>query len=203
MKTWLKKCGGKSGKYREKIWAVGAVIILIAACLGPGRFWGGREGDTIDAVPEPECCALCGSGEQYHAPCMVKLATGEVGELRVYDPDPRRGGELAPIQRTGTFSFLRCADLVGYRDTSRHVSHVILPEETEPVNPAYFCRNCRTLLVGTAAGGYVLADLYDVGAIQMYPIADGAEYYIRDYMVSISEGKGPKGIEINVTGLLP
>lgn len=203
MKIYMKKC------IRTLNWH--CVKILIAAALTAGFFALGFFLRSITAdkeltfwksvvfTLEPERCALCGNGERrrYHAPCIVKLATGEIGELRVYDPHPDLPGELAPVQQTGTFSFLPCADMVGWRDTSKHVSHVTLPEEPEPIDPARFCRDCRALLAGTAVEGYVLLDLYDPDRITPYPIADGAQYTVRDYTVSISGG-----LDIYVAGNL-
>lgn len=160
---------------------------------------------SMTITPEPTRCALCGNGDRpwYHAPCLIKLATGEIGELRVYDPDPQRAGGLALIQQSDTFSLLPCADLVGYRDTGAHVSHVSVPEEREPMDPAVFCRDCRALLAAAATEGYLLLDLYEEDGITLYPIADGAQYVIRDYAVSVSGREGAGELEVNVAGLLP
>ena len=62
--------------------------------------------NSLANSPEPEICALCGngSGTSYHAPVLVNLSTGEIGELRVYNPDPHHRNEIAKEQSTGTFS---------------------------------------------------------------------------------------------------
>ena len=44
-------------------------VILILICL-----------ITILPAPNPKCCAICES-IPCHAPCLVNLETGEVGEL--------------------------------------------------------------------------------------------------------------------------
>ena len=161
---------------------------------------------SIVLTPEPEVCALCGSGSgiSYHAPVVVNLSTGESGELRVYDPDPYRRNEIAEKQSTGTFSFLYVAGIMGYRDTCDHSSHVTLPKDREwtRIYPALFCHDCRALLADTATEGYVLADLYDLSDITTYSIKDGAKYTIRDYDISISAQEEPDGLSIHVTGLL-
>ena len=163
--------------------------------------------NALANAPEPEVCALCGSGSgiSYHAPVVVNLSTGESGELRVYDPDPYRRNEIAEEQSTGTFSFLYVAGIMGYRDTCDHSSHVTLPKEREwtQIDPSYFCRSCRTLLADTATEGYVLADLYNLSGITTYAIKDGAKYTIRDYDISISTQEKPGGLSIHVTSLLP
>ena len=41
-------------------------------------------------------------------------------------------------------------------------------------------------LTKVAAQGYVLLDLYDLNAIQVYPVEDGAEYPIRIYSVAMA-----------------
>lgn len=211
MKTWLKTCGKILKRYDVEILESLITAVLMAGFLGLGFFLRGTVAvkevsfwKSVVFTPEPEYCTLCGNGERrrYHPPCMIKLATGEVGELRVYDPDPQRVGELLPVQRTGTFAFQNCADLVGYRDTSKHVSHVTVPEEQEPIDPARFCRDCRALLTDAAVEGYVLLDLYDRDRITVYPIEDGAQYTIRDYTVSISGREGSRELDIDVAGSL-
>ena len=137
-------------------------------------------------TPEPEICALCGNGIPYHAPVLVNLSTGEAGELRVYDPDPRHPYEPAEEQSTGTFSFLHIAGLTGYRDTCNHSCCVTLPETDAPIAPAFFCRACRPMLADTATEGFILADLYNLNDITAYAIKDGAKHTIRDYDISIS-----------------
>lgn len=195
MKTWPKKRGRL---YNRGI----PNAVLAAALLGAALFllWVGRDAafrKAMAEVPEPDACALCG-GRRYHAPCLVNLATGEVGELCVYDADPQNRAELAPVQQTGTFCAFQCAGVPAYRDTISHTSHAELPEGGEPLNPAFFCRPCRALLAGTAARGYVLLDLYDLNAIRLFPIEDGAKYPIRDYTVSTQ--RSAEGSTVSVTG---
>ena len=65
---------------------------------------------AILPAPEPERCAICDS-IPFHAPALVNLATGEVGELAVYDPHPFKVAELNEYQQGGTFSFIYAAGL--------------------------------------------------------------------------------------------
>lgn len=189
------------------------ISISLAAFLVLGVFLRGIIADrdmalwkSIVLTPEPEVCALCGSGSgiSYHAPVVVNLSTGESGELRVYDPDPYRRNEIAEKQSTGTFSFLYVAGIMGYRDTCDHSSHVTLPKERKwtRIDPTLFCRDCRALLADTATKGYILADLYNLSNITTYAIKDGAKYTIRDYDICISAQEEPDGLSIHVTGLL-
>ncbi len=182
-------------------------VFLLACCITLHDIATDRNiANSLANSSEPEVCALCGngSGMSYHAPVVVNLATGEVGELRVYDPDPHHRNEIAKEQSTGTFCFLSVAGLTGYRDTCDHTSHVTLPKEKEwmLIDPSYFCHSCRTLLADTATTGYAVVDLYDLDNIMVYAIEKGAEYTIRDYSVSISTQNELKCLSINVTGLL-
>lgn len=60
---------------------------------------------------------------------------------------------------------------------------------------------CRALLADTA-GGYALADLYNLDGIKTYTVANGVEYTIRDYTISISRREELGGLSLDVTGLL-
>lgn len=211
LKSWLREHDEVPHSYHRDI--VKAIIIgtLLGASFIFGFYLRGFDADREKALwkslvftPEPEICALCenGRGASYHAPVLVNLSTGEVGELQVYDPDPRHRNELAEIQSTGTFSFISVAGLIGYRDTCEHSSNVTLPEEKEPIVPAYFCHDCRTILADTATEGYILADLYNPSKIATYAIEENTTYTIRDYSVSISSQDKSGKFSIHVTGLL-
>ena len=211
MKTQVKKCGKILYENRKiSIVILGIIIgfVLLFACCKIQRDIAIKRDIALSLAntPEPEVCALCGNGNgmSYHAPVVVNLSTGEIGEMRVYDPDPQHRSEIAKEQSTGTFSFLNIPGLSGYRDTCDHSSHVTLPKAKEwmLIEPSYFCRSCRTLLADTATTGYVLADIYNLDNIMIYAIADKAEYTIRDYTVSISTQREMKCLSIDVTGLL-
>ena len=135
---------------------------------------------------EPEECALC-NNPAYHAPLLVNLSTGESGPLTVYDMYPFDPHELSPWQSEGTFRFLHSAGLTGYQDTATYHAKINVPMIAPRMNITRFCKTCRDLLAGVKKDGYVLADLYDLNAIQIYPISPGAKYEIRCYSVTIEE----------------
>ena len=81
---------------------------------------------TILPAPEPERCAICDS-IPFHAPALVNLETGEVGELEVYEPHPFKVAELNEYQQGGTFSFIHAAGLNGYSDTANWETHITIP----------------------------------------------------------------------------
>ena len=93
------------------------VVILILICM-----------ITILPVPEPKRCAICDS-IPYHAPALVNLATGEVGELTVYEPHPFKVAELNECQQGGTFSFIYVAGLNGYSNTANWETHITIPTD--------------------------------------------------------------------------
>lgn len=47
-------------------------------------------------------CSICGH-LKCHAPCILNLATGEIGELELYMPHDTEAGEIAKEQLGGTF----------------------------------------------------------------------------------------------------
>lgn len=171
--------------------AISAATVFTALGYGASQSIANRE--TIfwrEAVIAklPESCAVCGNGEgrPYHAPVLVNLSTGEIGEMRIYDPDlPRSDFNIAPIQQTGTFSFARYAGLTGIKDTCSHTSRVEIPEKLEPMNMEHFCRECRAILAKTASEGFVLLDLFDLKEIKAYAVIEGTEHTIRDYAVTV------------------
>ena len=208
MKRWPRK--HNQVFHKNHIVEVSVTFMVFVACFGFGMFLRGITAErdmelwkSLVLTPEPEICAMCGNGIPYHAPVLVDLSTGETGELRVYDPDPRHPYEPAEKQSTGTFSLMQAAGLSGCRDTCEHSCDITLPKKQDRLAPDSFCRGCRALLAGTAAGGYILADLHDLNEIKTYAITDHAEYTIRDYAVSISRQKETGGLSVHITGLLP
>lgn len=160
---------------------------------------------AIVKEPEPESCSLCGKngdGTRYHAPCLLNLSTGVLGELTVYDPDRFREGEIAEHQQTGVMSLLHCGEFTALRDADAHNCHVYVPKSSEVIDPALFCQSCRAILAKVATDGYVLVDLYDLDSITAYSVADGANHEIRDYSVSIAWNKEMKELAILVQGNL-
>lgn len=159
--------------------------------------------ESIRTLPEPEQCALCSEEIPYHAPCLLNLSTGQLGELTVYTNDPTRPGELAPpeMQQTGTFNFQPCAGLMGIRDTCAHICRVTLPAKRQRMDPALFCMGCRLLLAGSGSEGYAILDLYDLPFLQVYPICKGKRTKIRDYRVTVTDGE-EGSLDVCVTGRL-
>ena len=94
------------------------------------------------SAPEPDRCSICDYIPS-HAPCLVKLNTGEVGEFALYEPHYTLVGEIAEEQRGGYFSFMYVAGLRGYLDACVPEAHVTVPDGVEKYEEKYFCSTCR------------------------------------------------------------
>ena len=113
---------------------------------------------TILPASEPERCAICDSIPM-HAPALVNLATGEVGELTVYEPHPFKVAELNPYQQGGTFSFIYVAGINGYSDTANWETHITIPTNENEYEEKFFCKACRECISGHTEQGFLLLDL--------------------------------------------
>lgn len=104
MKTWLKR--------------ISLPLLIIAILL------------IRDVVtpPDPGDCSICGH-LKCHAPCILNLATGEIGELGLYQPNFQEVGEIAEEQTGGTFSFIYPVGLQGIRLTEPWYIEVSVPME--------------------------------------------------------------------------
>lgn len=141
-------------KYIIPIVAVILILILARAIL---------------PAPEPERCAICDS-IPYHAPALVNLATGEVGELAVYDPHPFKVAELNAYQQGGTFSFIYAAGLNGYSDTANWETHITIPIYENEYEENFFRKSCRELINDQTEKGFLLLDLRAPESFSILPL---------------------------------
>ena len=165
-----------------------ALLLSLVACSG------------INA-PEPDRCSVCDYIPS-HAPCLVNLNTGEVGEIALYEPHHTLVGEIAEEQRGGYFRFMSVAGLQGYLDACVPEAHVTVQDGVEKYEEKYFCSTCRELLEAYAQCGYVLADLRNPETPTLYPVDAGTEFEVRCYKVSvIKDAEGE--LDITVLGTIP
>lgn len=150
-------------------------------------------------VPEPERCSLCDSFPR-HAPCILKLSTGELVELEIYDPHPYKVAEIAGEQPGGYFSFVRGAGLDGHMVAAEYLTATI-PVKADRMNKEYFCRDCRELLNDYKRCGYVLADVRDPEAPVPYPIEEGTSFSIRCYEIEIGKNEEDNKYELMIRGI--
>lgn len=153
------------------------------------------------AVPEPEQCSFHGLAGRHHAPAIINLATGEILEMRVYEPEPTHPWEINAYQRTGYFQIIRGAGVQGYRNGGLSC-HVDLPRAGVAMDDGLFCRRCRLLLSVAEKRGFAILDLHDPEHIRPYAIITGQKYEINGYTVNIEKGQESFGIAINTIGHL-
>ena len=149
-------------------------------------------------MPEPERCSLCDSFPR-HAPCILKLSTGELVELEIYDPHPYKVAEIAEEQPGGYFSFVRSAGLDGHMVAAEYLTATI-PIRSESMNKEYFCNSCRSMLDDYKRCGYVLVDVRDPEVPVLCPIEEGTSFSLRCYEVEIGKNEEDDKYELMICG---
>lgn len=150
--------------------------------------------------PSSEECSICRFIKS-HAPCLLNLSTGEIGELALFEPHRTKVGELAEVQQGGTFGFFYAAGAKGTRTTNPWVLTIRVPMEGERIRKSHFCQKCRELLKGYDHG-YVLIDLYDKTKLTIYPIFAEAAYELRCYTITVTPQYAREEYEIVIEGML-
>lgn len=168
------------------------LLLAVTVLIATAAVWSNRE---------PVHCPIC-EGLRCHAPCLVNLHTGEIGELELYEPHPFEVGELAEEQRGGYFCFMTAAGLRGTKTADPWGVDVNIPAGGKPMRKNLFCRECRKLLADVSDDEYVLLDLYDRSEPAVLPIRDGAEYTLRCYTIAVISGENGSGYHLTVSGNL-
>lgn len=140
----------------------------------------------------PEECVI--EQQPRHAPCLIDLTTGEVGEMQIFGES--QAGVLDPVQQWGVFTFRGCGKNAimavdkdnGWAEVT--VGHI---EEKPRLYSAYknLCeadREAIYTLVQDNPTRWILADLYHIGE-PVYHILEPGEYDIRDYHLSVTESE--------------
>ena len=154
---------------------------------------------AILSAPEPERCAICDSIPM-HAPALVNLATGKVGELTVYDPHPFKVAELNPYQQGGTFSFIYTAGINGYSDTANWETHITIPTNENEYEEKFFCKACRECISGHTEKGFLLLDLRTPESFSIISLESDVIQTVRCYEIQTKQRLDE--IEIIVHGTL-
>ena len=159
------------------VWCLGIIlpVISISVYLLCGR---------IIEPPEAVRCAICDSMPM-HAPCIVNLSTGEVGELRIYDPNPDQVATLNVFQQGGTFVFIEVSGFNGYRDTSNWETHITIPADKGKYKKDSFCKQCRSLIEDYSNDGYLLLDLLSPENVSVIDLDPDEGNFLRCYEVKI------------------
>ena len=145
-------------------------------------------------------CSICGY-IKCHAPCILNLATGEMGELELYMPHDREVGEIAEEQPGGTFGFISAAGLHGIRQTDPWYIELEIPMVGNEKRISHYCDGCCKRLEYYQSG-FVLLDVYDINNPIIYRIEDGASYEIRCYKIKISANRENQKYLLCVDGML-
>ena len=150
---------------------------------------------AILPAPEPERCAICDS-IPFHAPALVNLATGEVGELAVYDPHPFKVAEINEYQQGGTFSFICAAGQNGYSDTANWETHITIPINENEYEEKFFCKSCRILISVHTENGFLLLDLREPESFSILPLGSDGIQRLRCYEIQTTQQSNEVEIEI-------
>jgi len=186
----------------EPRFSIAGVAALVTATVLFGNFLLNLRSEAAETAreewrallltPEPEVCALCETGAAYNGPCLVSLATGEVGQL-----------ETSWAQDGNYVRYFGCAGLSAVEDVKAHTCEVSLPEESDPMSAAYFCRDCRAKLAEITTEGYVLADLQTPNDFRLYSVTAGAAYEICGHAVTVTSDEESERLRVHVAGALP
>ena len=114
----------------------------------------------------------------------MNLATGEIIELSV---EPR----------TGVFHLVVGAGVSGC-SIGGQSCEVTLPQVGVAMNDGLFCRRHRLMLAVADGRGFALLDLHEAGKAIPYAVANGVEYEINGYSVSIEKDSRPFGWTVYV-----
>ena len=147
-----------------------------------------------------EDCSICGH-LKCHAPCILNLATGEIGELELYMPHDREVGEIAEEQSGGTFGFISVAGLQGIKLTDPWYIELEVPMVGNNKRISNYCDSCRKWLEDYQSG-FVVLDIYDLENPIIYGIEDGASYEMRCYKIGISAKQDMECFLLRVDGTL-
>jgi len=146
-------------------------LCVLAFCVGV--YWPEQHLYSAD-------CTLCcyQSVISSAAPWLLNTATGQLGELSIYDGVLRDTG--------GTFAFLPITgEVMAIRDTTNRLCRAQLPTAFRPMEQGLFCADCAAQLKSVAVGGYVLLDFAVPRGFRPYPVTADTAYTLWNYSVRI------------------
>ena len=156
--------------------------------------------DAVSGPDEPAFCALC-HGAPLHAPGLLNIETGDLTELRIYEPHPHKAGELAAIQQGGYMGFSMSGGVYFTYDPDAQTAKTTIPLDQARLHKSEFCKDCRKLLADSKQN-YVLVDAYDQENISVYDIVEGICCEMRCYTVSVTISNDKTEVTITVNGTL-
>jgi len=156
--------------------------------------------DAISGPDEPDFCALC-HGAPLHAPGLLNIETGDLTELRIYEPHPHKAGELATSQQGGYMGISMSGGVYFTYDPDAQTAKTTIPLDQSRLHKSEFCKDCRKLLADSKQN-YVLVDAYDQENISVYDIVEGICCEMRCYTVSATISNDKTEVTITVNGTL-
>lgn len=144
--------------------------------------------------------------------CLVDTIHGDVSELRVYPPHPTTCNAITEIGSEG------CEENYGYFTMASGKYHHVISDPDNNfaevtvngdidydynkfISNEYFCKDCLKLFEeANTTYPLMLADMYNLDDIKLYPLVLGATYHIRHYTVVIGDKLNEQGkYEIEIT----
>lgn len=185
------------GKWKiSSFWDIPIRYFLIAiACVFAFDVWiMARDFKNPTFVELPEECVI--GMQPRHAPCLIDLDTGHVGEMQIFDGDRQRAGELAAEQQWGVFHYGSCGPhTVMAVDKDSGWAHITVSRINERpwLYNSYkvLCEDDRKAiyeLVKDNQSRWILADLYHVGE-PIYYVLEPGEYDIRGYHLVVTKSE--------------
>ena len=171
-------CPKRDDAVTRRKWFVGFAMLCVIAFVAGFVFY-------PYFPPDPAYCPFRNAKTPYNAPVLLDLSTGEMIELRVYQNDPARPGELAPAQRTGYMQTIQFEDnqLVINGGQNCYIT-LPPPAKWKRMKRGLYCCDMRAEIERWASKGYVVLDMKNHDDIAVFPISLSDEYEIGDYMVS-------------------
>lgn len=151
-------------------------------------------------VPKPAECALCDAFPR-HAPCLVNLNTGELRELKIYQPHHTKVAELSDEQYGGYMSLVQFGDISGILLGADRVE-LEAPAKSTCLQDRLFCKDCRQLLKENKCQGYILADLRNPDTPSVWESKDGISFSVRCYEIDITASEDREKLIIVMKGTL-
>ena len=151
-------------------------------------------------ILDPAECVLCDAFPR-HAPCLVDLNSGELCELKIYQPHHTKVAELSDEQYGGYMSLVQFGDISGILLGADRVE-LKAPAKATGMQDSLFCNDCRKMLKDNKCQGYILADLRNPSTPTVWQIKDGTSFSVRCYEIDITASDDREKLTIFMKGTL-
>lgn len=132
-------------------------------------------------------CAIC-SHAYSHAPALLRISSGRIDTLDVYDYSIYDPTVPAEYQSGGYAVILPLGDFSAIRMTNPWYVEVRLPEAEKQIAKRTYCSECEMKLK-TNASGFAILDLGIPGEPVIHSLTDGCSFSFRCYDIQMAENK--------------